>query len=76
MFINRDKKSGHHPNKLQHVSITGSIGIGTIFRSMDTFVEQSTKTHAFDSNYSYFYSTRLQSTCIMIKIRNVSTQLL
>ena len=67
MFIDQDKKSGHHPNNLQHVSVASSIGIGTIFGSMGTFVDQSTKTHAFDSNYSYFYSTISQSTCIMIK---------
>ena len=65
-----------YPNKFQHVSVGGPISIGTSFGSMDTFVEQSTKTYAFHSNYSHLYSRRPQSMCIMIRNTNISKQLL
>ena len=44
-----------YPLWFQHVSISGSIVIGTTVGSMDTFVAQSTKIHESHSSYSNFY---------------------
>ena len=44
-----------YPKWFQHVSVSGSIAIGTTVGSMDTFVAQSTKIHESHSSYSDFY---------------------
>ena len=44
-----------YPKWFQHVSVSGSIIIGTTVGSMDTFVAQGTKIHESHSSYSDFY---------------------
>ena len=46
-----------YPKRFQHVSISGSITIGTTVGSMDTFVAQSTKIHESHSSYFYLNNT-------------------
>ena len=52
-----------YPLQFQHVSVSGSIVIGTTVGSMDIFVTQSTKIHDSHSSYSDFY---LNSTTINV----------